>query len=903
MAAEHQMSFVLGAALAGSFAGTFGKAGNTLGELQKRMSELSKNQAQLNKFGKLQEKANQMGGAFNVAQQQAWNLADKMSVAVNPSKELTRQFHTAQDKVVNLDRKLIDQRNTLNNLRTELSAAGLDTKNFSSEQARLSEETEKLVQVQSRLQGAQMRIDSAKQRLASAKGEILASAGILLTLGKTTQAAMRFESAMADVKKVVDFDTEEQLQQMGNDILALSRRIPMTATGLAQIAASAGQAAIAREDIVQFTEDAAKMGVAFNITAEQAGDMMATWRTAFKITDQQQVVDLADKVNLLGNTTAATAPDIANVLTRIGSLGEIGGIASGQMSALAASLVAAGAAPDKAATGIKNFMLALTAGGAATKKQQAAFAALSFDYKKVSESMQKDPEKVMINVLRQIGKLEKHKQAGIITQLFGKESVAAIAPLMTNLEMLEENFRKINNPDLYKGSMEAEFQARSETTENSIQLLKNSLTSLGVTVGNYLLPPLNMLAKSLSFVVEGAIALADRFPIMTQWIVTTGAAWGTWKVAKTAGSIASTALDLLSASREKAAIINELSGKVSMWAAAKTKIQTIAEYGRTAATKAGIMIQDKWNAAMTFGSKLLDNGKLIARKGVQLALNAATKAGIMIQGAWNATLKAGTWLLDAGKLALFHGKQIAIAAATKVWTAAQWLWNAAMSANPIGLIIMGVAGLVAAGYWLYKNWDTVCENISAAWNWVWNGIKSFWKWLTGVFSWDTLVSGLTGAVEVVTRLITAPFVAAYNLIAGLFSFLFSSIDKNIDDISTKQISLSDSLSITSDGTYIIPHATGGIFTTPHIGMVAEAGAEAIIPLTDRSRGIPLWMAAGEEMGMKFGGNTTTNNMSSLSPTINITVNGGDDNIAQRIGDEVRRVLRDIQEYNDRTQLA
>ena len=46
---------------------------------------------------------------------------------------------------------------------------------------------------------------------------------------------------------------------------------------------------------------------------------------------------------------------------------------------------------------------------------------------------------------------------------------------------------------------------------------------------------------------------------------------------------------------------------------------------------------------------------------------------------------------------------------------------------------------------------------------------------------------------------------------------------------------------------IYPHAMGGIFSTPHIGLVAEAGREAIIPLEDRARGIPLLFAAMSEL--------------------------------------------------------
>src|SRR5580765_4842939 len=44
--------------------------------------------------------------------------------------------------------------------------------------------------------------------------------------------------------------------------------------------------------------------------------------------------------------------------------------------------------------------------------------------------------------------------------------------------------------------------------------------------------------------------------------------------------------------------------------------------------------------------------------------------------------------------------------AAKAWTAAQWLLNAALAANPIGLVIVAVAALVAAFIVAYKTSDT-----------------------------------------------------------------------------------------------------------------------------------------------------------------------------------------------------
>ena len=97
---------------------------------------------------------------------------------------------------------------------------------------------------------------------------------------------------------------------------------------------------------------------------------------------------------------------------------------------------------------------------------------------------------------------------------------------------------------------------------------------------------------------------------------------------------------------------------------------------------------------------------------------------------------------------------------------------------------------------------------------------------------------------------------------------------------------------------IQPHATGGIFSQPHIGLVAEAGREAIIPLEDKSRGLPLWLAAGEEFGFSFGGSSAnTNNISTVfAPNVNITVNSGDPDSESKFRGILQEVFEDL--FND-----
>lgn len=344
------------------------------------------------------------------------------------------------------------------------------------------------------------------------------------------KAAIEFESSMADVKKVVNFDTPEQFQQMGKDVLDLSEKMPMAASGIAAIVAAGGQAGFARGELKQFAEDAVKMGIAFDQTADQSGDMMAKWRTSFKLT-QPEVVKLADKINYLSNIGPSSAAQISDIVTRIGPLGAIAGLASGQIAAMGATLAGVGVPSEVAATGMKNFMLALTKGGSATKQQAQAFKSLHLDVKQLAKSMQKDAQGTIEDVLGRIARVDPSKQAGLLTQLFGTESVSAIAPLLTNLDLLKKSFAAVADGGGSAGSMQAEYTARSATTANAMQLLTNKVSRLGIVVGAALLPPFNQFMDQVGPLISQMSSLASAHPGVIRGVLGAALAFGVLRIA------------------------------------------------------------------------------------------------------------------------------------------------------------------------------------------------------------------------------------------------------------------------------------------------------------------------------------------------------------------------------------
>lgn len=117
--------------------------------------------------------------------------------------------------------------------------------------------------------------------------------------------------------------------------------------------------------------------------------MMAQWRTAFNMT-QDEVAGLADKINYLGNTGPANAKKISDIVTRIGPLGGVAGVASGEIAAMGATIAGMGVESEIAATGSRTSCFPLTAGNSATKSQKQALRFLRINPKKLAADMQKD---------------------------------------------------------------------------------------------------------------------------------------------------------------------------------------------------------------------------------------------------------------------------------------------------------------------------------------------------------------------------------------------------------------------------------------------------------------------------------------------------------------------------------
>ncbi|MGR3435740.1 MAG: phage tail tape measure protein [Shimia sp.] len=364
-------------------------------------------------------------------------------------------------------------------------------------------------------------------RRAALQGEVLGIAATGYALAQLVRPAIEFEDAMSGVRKVLDFDTPKGFERLREGVLDLSTvdGLPMRADEIAAIVEAAGQTGVIdaalpddeeRRQLFEFTRDAARMGVAFDLSAQLAGQAMARWRKSGLAPTREDALLLGDAINHLSNNTGATAAGITDIVRRQGALATQYGLSAVEVAGLAGALLESSGSVEISATAMKNFLGPLKAGASATKRESDVFKALGIDAVELAKRMDVDAKGAIIGVLEALSELPDHVRAAAIQDLFGEESIGAIAPLIGNLDLLRNSWALVGEQTDYAGSMGEEYAVAAARTSNALKLTANYVRALQVAIGDALLPMINDLLKDLMPVVGAITEWAKANPALIE---------------------------------------------------------------------------------------------------------------------------------------------------------------------------------------------------------------------------------------------------------------------------------------------------------------------------------------------------------------------------------------------------
>ncbi|UTZ27755.1 phage tail tape measure protein [Vibrio campbellii] len=423
-------------------------------------------------------------------------------------------YDKSRHEVSQLTKHYDVQRTKLHGLKSKLNESGIQAHKFGEAErqikrditaanAALDKQKAKLKSVQA----AFAKIESNKMARSELGGEALDLAMKGAVLAVPIKFAVDFESAFADVKKAVNDASDEELEVMKKRIVIEAPKLGVTQEGLSAIIAEGARNGIAKDELFNFAESAAKMSVAFDMTADEAGASMMKWRTTMNLS-QDQAVNLANAVNYVGDNMATTAKDITEVLVRQGAVITNAGLDEVQAASLSAAVLSGSASTEIAATATKNLLLSLTAGDSASSGQKDALMTLGFDPADLARDMQENAPKTVEQVLLAIKDQDADVQSALMKKLFGSESIGSIAPLLQNLDNFRKAFKLVEQDTNFAGSMQKEFEVQSATAMRKISALTASITGLFTVLGESMLPvvgdALDTVTPAVTWLTEAA---------------------------------------------------------------------------------------------------------------------------------------------------------------------------------------------------------------------------------------------------------------------------------------------------------------------------------------------------------------------------------------------------------------
>ncbi|GCF89272.1 phage tail tape measure protein [Shewanella sp. M-Br] len=469
-------------------------------------------------------KARKEVGRLTQAKKDAEQALKKERLALKSAEQSTAKLTTAYGR----------QAQELGGLRRDLGAAGLKVNALGAEELRLAKQTtaaNKALEQQSaklkHIQTLQGRIDARNAQKGELVGQAVGVAAAAAPMVMAGKRSIEYESKFADVKKVVNFSSEKEEADYRRQMMKMAGDLGVKQDGIADIVTAAGQSGIEKDQLLQFAESATKMSVAWDVSAEEAGSTLATWRAAMGLT-QKNALDLADATNYLSNNMNAKAKDIAAVMVRQGSTAMGAGFSYNDTAALSASLIAGGATEETAATALKNISGALTAGYSATGSQKQALGKLGFDPEELASAMQQDAKGTLLGVLRELQDVSADERGAVISQLFGSEIKGAVSKLVTTMDDDKNGviaaFGRVAKEADRAGSVNDEYANKSKTRGHQLAMLSSKFDDMVIALGDRMLPVLDAVVPPLMTVVDFIADVAKDSPNLTSALLGVAAA-------------------------------------------------------------------------------------------------------------------------------------------------------------------------------------------------------------------------------------------------------------------------------------------------------------------------------------------------------------------------------------------
>lgn len=360
-------------------------------------------------------------------------------------------------------------------------------------------------------------------------GDKMAKMGDMLTKSVTVpmiamgtyaaKAAINFDTALANVRKTSDL-TEQQLQKLADSALDLSTKQPVTAETILNIEALGAQLGVANDKLESFATVVSGLDIATNMDFETAGSQMAQFANITQMT-QDKFENYGSTIVDLGNHLATTESDISNMALRLAGAGtaanfsqaEILGM-SGAMSSLGIKAEAGGSAMTRIIQDISKNV----ANGSGVVKEYARVAGVSADeFSNMWRNKPMEAIELLVEGLRKLN--DSGTDMNVTLEKLGIKNVRN-SDVMRRLagagDLLRESVDRANTAWEQNSALQNEVDQRNESMASRLQVLKNKVDEIAITVGRPLVDAVIDALNACQPLIDGVANLADGFANMDE---------------------------------------------------------------------------------------------------------------------------------------------------------------------------------------------------------------------------------------------------------------------------------------------------------------------------------------------------------------------------------------------------
>lgn len=320
-------------------------------------------------------------------------------------------------------------------------------------------------------------------------------------MGGAIKTSIDWEQALAGVAKTTNM-SGSGLKKMGDEITSMSNKMPFAATEIAGVAESAGQLGVKKKDITAFTKTMLNMGVATNLTADEAATEFARFANAAKM-PIAHVDRLGSTVTALGNTTATTEAEIVELGQRLAGAGAQAGFSADEIMSISAAMSSAGINAEAGGTAMTQIFNKMTRAVASGGKDLENFAQTSgMSAEEFANTWQNNPSKALSMFVKGLSET-KGGAKGVLKALDdvgikGVREADTIRRMANNHKLLEGALKTGSEAWKKNTALTDEASIRYETMGSKLKVLKNTFFNFLRTIGDAIAPIVIKMSDALT---------------------------------------------------------------------------------------------------------------------------------------------------------------------------------------------------------------------------------------------------------------------------------------------------------------------------------------------------------------------------------------------------------------------